>query len=333
MIAFSLARDRATTIIYKGRTPAAFTLLELLVSLSITSVLMVGLAGALTVGLRNSRPTQTFMADAEAIQLADRFLTDVACSKSFEKASPHEIQFTVSGRTDESVDDRIRYEWTGAPNFEVRRALNDEPFQSIADKVTLFELDYLTRPPVSVDSPIWESPEMLLMEHDLSPSGSLNSYSTSMTRFCAQWFKPILHPDAISWKVTRVEVVMRKSAAITSSLFKVGICDAVSANNWPERNALTESTMAAQSLPDDFDWVNVDLPDFSGLSPEFGYCLRIAPSFVGLQPRVQFETSSQPVSPRNQWLISTNSGSSWSTSGAANSMRFRVYGTMTLQAW
>jgi prepilin-type N-terminal cleavage/methylation domain-containing protein len=310
-----------------------YTLIELMVSLSISAILMIGLSSALTVGLRSAQPSSQVDADLTISKTADKILTELSLARSFIRTEPNEVKFTIPSRSKIDSVDTIHYQWGEKNKFQLARSVNNDRPTIIDPNVSFFSLDYLYRDTVMPESPIIETPEYLLIEHDSTPGGSMNNFNANRILNCAQWFKPNLHPNAISWRITRVEIMIRK---ISDSLqfARIGIHDADPTSTWPQRSALTSVLRPVSVLPHDFRWVEFDLPDLPGLSPETGYCLVVAQIIPGLSALVvQFETATHPTSARSHWMITSNSGSGWSEPDSFNNMRFRVYGTITIQAW
>lgn len=309
-----------------------YTLIELMVSLSLSAILMIGLSSALTVGLRSAQPNSSVDGDLKLAKIADKILGELALASTFSNTFENEVEFSMPRGIGGYGMDTIRYQWSDDNTFRLMRSVNNGPLVIVDSDIKRFSLDYLYRPTTVPESPILETAEVLLIEHNSTVGGSMNSFSTSLSRHCAQWFKPNFHPNAISWKITRAEIVMRKTLD-SLAVVRIGIHAANEVSTWPQGPARVSMIRLVSNLPSEFEWVSFDLPDLPSLLPETGVCLVVQPIVAGFHPRVQFETASQPTSARSHWLTSLDSGSTWSAPDTVNNMRFRVYGTITVQAW
>ena len=113
---------------HDGRAAGGYTLLELLLALTITSMLMLGLASAMMVSTRSldhaagaDSPAVTAASAAEEIASDLRFATDLP------EKEADAITAVVPDRDGDGVPETIRYSWTRNPDFLLKREYNNGP--------------------------------------------------------------------------------------------------------------------------------------------------------------------------------------------------------------
>ncbi len=327
-------------VIHRGKSNsrsnwrAGFTLTELVVSLGICTVLIVSLTGSLTLVMKSaSVPTNSpVLAHMRTGELADRVLSDLAIAQSFTINTETDVEFKVPSRDANNTPDTIRYQWTGSPRNQLLRSYNGGSLNLFAADVQEFGLSYLTRlmGPPPPPAPV-ESAEYVVMQHNDAPSGSFSEFQTSPTNWCAQWINPNLSPDAVSWKITRVEFCAKRDNGGTQN-FLIQIRTAAPLTNLPTTTIVSTFTKPTADLPTSQAWVTVDIPDAVNLSPETGYCLVIAVTQASSRyPKIQFESNGSPMTSRTHWVTTSNTGTSWSTPELTKDMRFKIHGTVTTQ--
>ncbi|MBX3422464.1 MAG: prepilin-type N-terminal cleavage/methylation domain-containing protein [Pirellulaceae bacterium] len=313
----------------------AFTLLEMVIAMTVTSIVMVGMAATLSLAIQSAKPPTTATAAATTGDLADRLLTDLATANAFSVQSANDVQFSVPSRSGGAGLDTLRYQWTGPVQKQLLWSINSGIPQVLASDVDILRLNYFTRAMgPTVPAPI-ETGELLLFQ-DVTPPGSPSSFTISLTDQCAQWFKPRLHPDAISWSITRVEMIVRKSSINLGGQFMISIrqADPITNKPMPGPSTLGSITVPTSSLPTSFQWVSFSLGPITGLVPENAYCLVVSHAFIDISfPTIQYKGSGSALTPRAHWLSSNTAGSIWSNPNDIQDMRFKVYGTITYQPW
>jgi len=130
----------------KNRRKSGFTLLELLVSSSISTVLVVGLGSSIYVA------SQTFDThDPDAADVVDsqiilsQIMREAQSATSISELTPNAATFTVPDRDGDSIDETIRYAWSGTPGDPLTYQLNSGSVINVAEDVQQFNLTYLSR--------------------------------------------------------------------------------------------------------------------------------------------------------------------------------------------
>lgn len=123
--------------------PPAFTMAEMLISLGIFSVLMLGIGAALSISLRaiDNGASPTARTAQNAARVAP-MAADLAAATGFNLRAAHAVEFTVPDRTGDSSPDTIRYEWSGKPDDPIARTLNGGTPVAVTAAVGGFDLAY-----------------------------------------------------------------------------------------------------------------------------------------------------------------------------------------------
>ena len=137
-----------------------------------------------------------------------------------------------------------------------------------------------------------------------------------------QYFKPNLPADAISWRVTSVDVrVVREGSP---GNFEVGLYRPDGAN-MPDV-LLEEVSVPGSNLGWNYDWYNVPFTAAAGLSPNQGLCLTLTSSQSVAPAYVRYRDSG--VSEPDAGMLTGNAGG-WTTYDPGGSLRYRIYAEYT----
>ncbi len=165
-----------------GRRHSGFSLVEQVVAMSVVSILIVAMGSAVVVAAKaldvgNSGPNAR---TTESARLLEQVKADLSLAIAIDQPlESTNIEFTIPDRDNDTLPERIRYEWLGMPNYRLTRQLHYSKDQSALPAVVLAEdvrhvaFNYLLRswgPPPP--PPQLESNEVLLMAHDDAPAGT-----------------------------------------------------------------------------------------------------------------------------------------------------------------
>jgi len=300
------------------------TLIELVVSVAITSILTIALGSTILIASR-ALPDGQGPAEAavRAAAVADQLSGELQYAISINSRSANMVEFTVADRNGDEAPETIRYEWSGAAGDPLTRQYNGGAVAEILDNVREFHLEYDLKEiseEVAVEN---ESGETTLAF--FGGGGNLASRSVTAGKWYGQYFKPLLPGDAVSWKVTRVQFYAKTGGA-SSGRAKVQL-RIPTARKWPsalilEEKTLLESTLLNYYLKQEFTFSVV-----SGLSPDRGLCLVIEHVSDSEACKVLIEDSGF-YSPRSNLVKTADAGLSWSAP-SGQSMLLWVYGTIT----
>ncbi|MFB3892485.1 MAG: hypothetical protein ACE15C_10740 [Phycisphaerae bacterium] len=127
-------------------TAAAFTLMEMVLSLGIATILLMGIVGAMFIaqnGMASSAArADCFWQESRATQM---IALDAGLATAFTERTSTAVTMIVPPRNGDTQPETIRYAWSGVPGDPLTRQYNGEPPATIASNVHQFNLTYLLR--------------------------------------------------------------------------------------------------------------------------------------------------------------------------------------------
>jgi len=302
-----------------------FTLLETVVAVAVTSVLMLGIGSAMLIAARAmpdaQGPARAPVAGAEALE---PLVAELQYAVSILHRSGRIIEFTVADRSGDGTPEVIRYEWSGAAGEALTRQYNGGTALPVLSDVRDFSLSYDTQT-VSTEIPQSnESAETLLAAYNSEQD--YGDYPIRETELYAEYFRPVLPADAVSWKVTRVRFWARQSEPANGET-RVQLQRAT-VGKLPTGIVLQEQTLRESALwPLVYALQEMTYTQVRDLPPQEGLCLvfRWASGDVACELLGQNRNVAQP----NLGLTrSADESVSWLPL-AGQSLLFWVYGTVT----
>lgn len=207
---------------------AGFTLVELMLAMSVAAILVGAVAAALFVAgqaLPNRQtPAQAALTAAVAVnELAD----DLALAGSFSERTATAVTFVVPDRNGDAAPESIRYAWDGVSGGTLTRAVNGATPQVVLAGVGSLALAFDVSSQVTKSTTINEvsSGEVLLSSFDAFSGISFSSTtrSISTTGWCGAWFPVSIPRGAFDVQITRVHVRLQRGsylfpASVTMSI-------------------------------------------------------------------------------------------------------------------
>ncbi len=307
-----------------------FTLIEMAVSLSIMSVVMLGLGSTVLIATNAANTgSSTNGKTADAGEVVQRITADLQFAKSFIEREQTAITFTVPDRTGDTVDETLRYAWSGIAGDPLTFEYNKSGTSAILlEDVHRLDFGYmLTKVTPAVVSGT-EGAEQLLIGHYNAPGASQEDRVISGILWGAQYFHPTLAADAISWKVIRVQLAMARAGRAQSNLtFELRTA---TPSKTPGATVLASESFSERLLSPVYFWIEwtPDVP-VADLDPNTGLCL-VVRGDVGPSALVLVETGGTPMTSGAHWLTSADSGNTWSAVGDTDDAAFNVFGTVTV---
>ncbi|WP_218932398.1 hypothetical protein [Adhaeretor mobilis] len=150
-------------------------------------------------------------------------------------------------------------------------------------------------------------------------------YSTSApisnSNYLGQYFKPVLPPDALDWRVSSVEVYAgNQSLAIRVLGVKLYAADS---SGMPTEQLDSDNVVLVALTG--HAWRTATFENHSGLDPEGGYCIGLEGDSGNTAADIRYHTS---VSQTNAHLLRGGNNVWWS-SEPTQSLLYRVYGEYT----
>jgi prepilin-type N-terminal cleavage/methylation domain-containing protein len=177
-----------------GCAGRGFTLVEMVVSLGISAVLMLGIGSAMLFAARAMPDAKTPTgAIVDAGGALERIITELQYAVTVNSRSATMIEFTVADRDGNDVPETIRYEWSGTAGAPLTRQYNAGPVVEVLPDVRDFALSYDLQT-ISTQMPQGnESAETVL--RSFSAQFHTESFPIKSSEWYGQYFFPTLPAD------------------------------------------------------------------------------------------------------------------------------------------
>jgi len=290
------------------------------------TLVLAGIGSALVIAGRAADAVTGPAAETtEARLAADRITADLNHALRFIEQGPNGLTFTVPDRDGDGSEETIGYACSETSGEPLTRQYNAGPAVTILEDIRQFDLRYLARPVAAL--PLVENaPGMLIAHGPGSGGGSQEDYSVDQSHWCGQWFKPGLPSNAVSWKVSSVQFLMRRYNP--GRQLRVEIRTAT-ARQTPTDEILEASEIYSDQLPDSYGWWEISFSGVSGLDPFQGVCLVIRQMAGSAGAKVQYHENGYPMTPSTHWTTTGNTGGSWDRPVSNKDLLFYAYGTVT----
>ncbi len=310
----------------------AFSLAEMALSMVIIAVICAATLSVTTIITRSASASadtapagQTFAARDALDQITRELKTATSVSEQTATA----ITFTVPDRTGDGVPETIRYCCTGSGQ-PLTRQYNGGTVATLIPSMQSFSLAYVNNtvivpmPPTTV-----ESAEQLLMSYTTTPNAS-----TALTT--ASWECEYFNPSStftaktVSWKITRVQVMLKKKTSGSSGNITADIFAADAAKK-PTGSSLGSASVGISTFSTSTNtWADFTLGSpVANLSPTVGMTLVIKSSTSSTNGSVAGVISIILPPAGQSECNTTNTGSTWTTADTTSALDYRIYGTIT----
>lgn len=314
-----LKRDNVSKSL-RTHPPGAFTLVELVVSLAITSILLVTIASSVVIASYaipdGTEKSSVVIASGRGL---DQLLEELRYALSIREQTARSLEFTVADRNGDIREEVIRYAWTGVAGDSLTRQYNGGAIVPVVENVQDFTFGYQTLTYQKQD-PTVESAEVVLADHSASVKDV--PYRVSVRARIGQFFMPSnLDPMALSWKVTRVLVQLQNNGpAVGETLLQLRT---PTIDNLPGPTIYEQLTLLEADLQATFFWEEYLFTNVDGIPPDQGLCLVFKWVSDANSLEVQYDRDSGAG-----LLLSNDNGVSWTISGMG-SLNYSVFGTYT----
>lgn len=127
-------------------TSRGFTLLEVMVSISISTVLFAALGSCIVIASRAyPSPNSPLSQSIAATHATDMMISDLRFAKTVVSGGNRSLVFTVADRTSDGVDDVIGYVWSGVAGDPLVRYFNSVATDTVITSVQRLDMAYDTR--------------------------------------------------------------------------------------------------------------------------------------------------------------------------------------------
>lgn len=313
-----MQRGKATS---PARRRRGFTLVEALISMAILAIVLVGAQSAVMIAAKSvPSPTDAVALNAGATSALGRMADDIGVAKAFTVRDATDVEFTVPDRTGDGAADTLRYTWSGTPGDPLVFTLNGGAKSVIAPAIHALTFTYETAQEAQPTT-YSEGAETTLYSYTTATSGAARPVGKSSgdTYLRAQYFRPTLPADAVSWSVTKVSFWGRRFNNVDST---IDLQVRTERNGAPTSRLLSDDSFSELSLG--FSWTRFDLSTIKvrGLFPSEYVCLVFQPVSGNDCIELLFQRSAATTD--SYALSSINGGSSWSTT--TDTLVCEIYG-------
>lgn len=125
------------------RRRPGLTLLELMVSLTTSGILLVGMSSALFIALQATNPSSSSTpATLAGLDQLTMMFTELQHALTITEQNATAITVTVADRDGDMAADVIRYAWSGTEGDPLTRQLNAGASVSVVEEVEDFDIEY-----------------------------------------------------------------------------------------------------------------------------------------------------------------------------------------------
>jgi hypothetical protein len=301
----------------------AFTLAEVTLSIAITSILLLGMGGALSLAVRAVDTGDDAPARAAAASESLASLNaELAVATQISSFDAHTITLVVPDRNADGNPERIDYTWDKVGDPMLRSFNGSTPVTFIPSVQSCTPL--LTQRPAAQRV---ESSEQVLATFAASSSSGRTHISIDTNDFAAQYVRPVLPSGAVSWKITKVAILFSQSSG-NSKVFRVSITPATSALRPDFSTILASLSLTSGAISSGMQMTTSAIGPVDSLVPGKGICI-VVDGISGGSVNVWYNSASSGMPFNTHYLSSADAGSTWTTPNDTDDMGFILYGTYT----
>lgn len=254
------------------RRSAGLSLVELMISLTIMSLLMAAMGSTVLLATKAlPDPTSQTFTILQSGQVADDIAEELRYAVKFTQRLPNLVEFTVADRDNDQNPETILYQWSGTPGDPLIRQYNSGTVVNVLDSVQQFNLTYDIRSVVdtAAQQPVIEGAEQVFIQQDNGNIGDAGGHIIKAGLSSAQYFMPTLPTDAVSWKITRVQCFGVNEGGMSSTL-QVSVRSRAPGGE-PSGTVVDEVLIPEAEITATEAWNEIVFANASGLDPAVGY--------------------------------------------------------------
>jgi len=293
----------------------AYTLVELVVSMSVATILMGGLASTIVLASR-AMPGQHTPARStiDGYYATEQIAGELLCAQSFTVRTPTAVEFIVADRSGDDVGETIRYEWSGTPGDALTRQYNSGSILDIAEDLNEFALTYNTRIETTTTTKtlIARSDDINLAYFTTWSGITPAEYPLSSDRWMAEYFQFTFPEGVPEMDVTRVMLMMKAGTFNPSATVTVGVHRPITPGD-PRPQASPIGTPAVRlttSLYPSFLWTEFTFTDVKINSSDTELVIVVKGTTFGTAYSQQYYWKSAPADTKI-YTWTTDAGGSW----------------------
>lgn len=294
---------------------SGFTLVELILSLSVATLLLGGIVSAMVIASHAlpNRQTQarTMTADYPVL---DQIGGELSAAAAFVQRSATTVEFTVADRDANGSPETIHYEWSGTPGDPLKRSYNGGTLATVAEDVREFGLTWSVRTVSQTQTTNVTTTNEVLLTSFTTWSGitvTSSFQSVSPTAWFGQYFQFTPLTNVSNPKLSRVRLKLAVGS-VANTTYTVAIHRPSSAGSpLPQSSPIgTPVTMSNSSLTSSYNWVDFYFTDVP-LGVTDSEFVIVAKGGASTAAKVFYLFGSAAPSNGAIAVWTTNSGSGW----------------------
>lgn len=249
------------------------TLVELLLTMSISIVLFGGIASAIMLA-SHALPDENdaFIAITDSAAISEQISTELYSAITVTERSPTAITFTTADRNLDNNPESIRYYWSGVPGDPLTRQYNAFPAKVVTSSVFDFNLNYnidISSKLVTHETIVY-GPNQLLASFESWPAvADVFEQVIKSTSWISQYFEIVAPPEATTLVITSAKIKIL-SYILPSSAITLGIHRSTLDGTYvPEINSIGSEAVIPQNVLDANPlWMTATFSDVIILDPQ-----------------------------------------------------------------
>ena len=246
-----------------------FTLIEVVMASVCTTIVLGGLASCLVLAghaFNKDRVSQTRQANTGV--LLDRILNDLRYVKDINEHTATAITFNVPDRDGDSVDETIRYSWSGSAGDPILMEYNGSDPMTVIESVHDIDFTYHLRsiPGTGYAQGEATATPFLINSHVDAPGGRFGQFGAMPTYWYALYLEPNVPSGTTHWDFTQLQLSLKQSAG-ADGYFAIQVCLPTADANGPS-TVLQELVMHEDTLQAQFQWYEYNFDEVTNLSPD-----------------------------------------------------------------
>ncbi|HWP41430.1 MAG TPA: hypothetical protein VNL70_10930 [Tepidisphaeraceae bacterium] len=310
----------------RSASAAAFTLVEVVLTVVIVAVIMLGIQSAMLLAGRanpdRNGAAQMILRAASAI---DQLRGDLAYATSITTTGGSSIEFVVADRNNDGSPETIRYSWSGVAGDPLMRSINARSPVAIAADVRELQFVYDRRSEAQATT-YSESGEILLSSLDSLGLLYLGDFAVDSSNWVGQYFRPSLPAGAVKWRVTRVKLRARSHGS-ASGQARIQIRAPRPGGPFPGV-VLEEAVLYENTLSSGYTWQEFIFSSATERPAGSGACLVVQWQRDTHACDVQYQALFGSA-PNADLVVTNNSGQSWSMPFGQDLCHY-IYGTYSV---
>ena len=329
---------------YRYCARRAFTLVELVAAMAVTTVLMAGMGSAIMIATNSlPDPSSPLEISRASRMIADQITGDLLCATVVTTMTPNAITFDVADRNHGGPGpETITYAWSGTPGHPLTRQYNVGTIVNFLEDVQEFDLRYdLLTTTVQTPGPSTETPWCYFVNIGIVVPTPETGYVVSDTTWCGMCFSfnpatPVGSatpppPDPTSFTIDYMTPRMRRAgngqgSGITALQLRAADANGLPASTVYDEHLFDEGSLDSKSWRGEA-WTTVSSPAFSITDV---VCLVFKADSGTDTAQILFQdTTGLPEANNTTFVTSSDAGASWTAYHDQAMTQSYIYATFT----